>query len=31
MSDALSPSLGAWVPLLALAPLAAWRAQPMWQ
>ena len=27
----LSPSLGAWAPLLLLAPLAAWRAQPMWQ
>ncbi|MFM8634758.1 MAG: LptF/LptG family permease [Planctomycetia bacterium] len=26
-----SPSIGAWVPLLILAPLAAWRAQPMWQ
>jgi lipopolysaccharide export system permease protein len=29
--DLLSPSLGAWVPLLILGPLAAWRAQPMWQ
>ena len=27
----LGPSIGAWVPLLFLAPLAAWRAQPMWQ
>lgn len=27
----LSPSTGAWLPLLVLAPLAAWRAQPMWQ
>ncbi|NBW95191.1 MAG: LptF/LptG family permease [Planctomycetia bacterium] len=27
----LSPSLGAWLPLLVLAPLAAWRAQPLWQ
>jgi len=27
----LSPSTGAWFPLLVLAPLAAWRAQPMWQ
>jgi lipopolysaccharide export system permease protein len=27
----LSPSVGAWLPLLVLAPLAAWRAQPMWQ
>ncbi|MFM9025655.1 MAG: LptF/LptG family permease [Planctomycetaceae bacterium] len=31
MQDICSPSLGAWLPLLALAPLAAWRAQPMWQ
>jgi lipopolysaccharide export system permease protein len=27
----LSPSLAAWGPLLLLAPLAAWRAQPMWE
>jgi len=27
----LSPSMGAWLPLMVLAPLAAWRAQPMWQ
>lgn len=27
----LSPSLGAWLPVLILGPLAAWRAQPMWQ
>jgi len=27
----LSPSIGAWLPLLVLAPVAAWRAQPMWQ
>jgi len=27
----LSPSLAAWAPLLLLAPLAAWRAQPMWE
>ena len=27
----LSPSLGAWLPVLIIAPLAAWRAQPMWQ
>ncbi len=27
----MSPSLGAWLPVLILAPLAAWRAQPMWQ
>lgn len=30
-SDMFSPSLGAWIPLLILGPLAAWRAQPMWQ
>ena len=30
-ADMFSPSLGAWLPLLILAPLAAWRAQPMWQ
>jgi lipopolysaccharide export system permease protein len=29
--DILSPSLAAWSPLLVLAPLAAWRSQPMWQ
>ncbi|MFM7109404.1 MAG: LptF/LptG family permease [Planctomycetaceae bacterium] len=29
--DVFSPALGAWLPLLVLAPLAAWRAQPMWQ
>jgi lipopolysaccharide export system permease protein len=27
----VSPSTGAWGPLLLLGPLAAWRAQPMWQ
>jgi len=27
----LSPSVAAWLPLLIMAPLAAWRAQPMWQ
>ena len=27
----LSPSVAAWLPLLLLGPLAAWRAQPMWQ
>jgi len=27
----VSPSLGAWAPLLILAPLASWAAQPMWQ
>jgi lipopolysaccharide export system permease protein len=30
-ADLVSPSLGAWLPLLILAPLAAWRTQPMWQ
>jgi lipopolysaccharide export system permease protein len=30
LGDAFSPSFGAWLPLLTLAPLAAWRAQPMW-
>jgi lipopolysaccharide export system permease protein len=29
--DLLSPSLGAWLPLLLLGPLAAWAAQPMWR
>jgi lipopolysaccharide export system permease protein len=28
--DFCSPSLGAWLPLVVLGPLAAWRAQPMW-
>ena len=27
----ISPSIGAWAPLLILAPLASWAAQPMWQ
>lgn len=27
----ISPSIGAWAPLLILAPLASWTAQPMWQ
>lgn len=31
LGEAWSASLGAWIPLLALAPLAAWRSQPMWQ
>jgi len=31
LQDICSPSLGAWLPLLVLGPLAAWRAQPMWQ
>ena len=30
-TDVLSPSMAAWAPLLLLAPLAAWRSQPMWQ
>ena len=30
-NDLVSPSFGAWLPLFILAPLAAWRAQPMWQ
>ncbi len=30
-SYVISPSVGAWAPLLVLAPLAAWKAQPMWQ
>jgi lipopolysaccharide export system permease protein len=29
--DLVSPSLGAWLPLLVLGPLAAWAAQPMWR
>jgi lipopolysaccharide export system permease protein len=31
LGDLLSPSLGAWLPLLVLGPLAAWSAQPMWR
>lgn len=31
MQEICTPSLGAWLPLLVLAPLAAWRAQPMWE
>jgi len=30
-ADLVSPSFAAWLPLMILAPLAAWRAQPMWQ
>jgi lipopolysaccharide export system permease protein len=30
-ADVVSPSLGAWLPLLILGPVAAWRTQPMWQ
>jgi lipopolysaccharide export system permease protein len=29
--DVFTASMGAWMPLLILAPLAAWRSQPMWQ
>lgn len=31
VGDLLSPSLGAWAPLLVLGPVAAWAAQPMWR
>ena len=31
LGEAWTTSLGAWIPLLTLGPLAAWRAQPMWQ
>jgi len=31
LADAVSPSLGAWLPLLILGPLAAWAAEPMWR
>ncbi|MEI6256789.1 MAG: LptF/LptG family permease [Planctomycetota bacterium] len=27
----VSPSIGAWAPLLIMGPLASWAAQPMWQ
>jgi lipopolysaccharide export system permease protein len=30
-SYVISPSLGAWLPVMILTPLAAWQAQPMWQ
>jgi lipopolysaccharide export system permease protein len=30
-ADLVSPSMAAWLPLLLLAPLAAWRSQPLWQ
>lgn len=30
-SYVVSPSLGAWLPVMLLTPLAAWKAQPMWQ
>ena len=29
--DVLSPSLGAWMPLMVLGPLASWAAEPMWR
>ena len=31
LGDVISPSLGAWLPLLVLGPLAAWAAEPMWR
>ncbi len=31
LADAVTPSLGAWLPVLVLGPLAAWSAQPMWR
>jgi lipopolysaccharide export system permease protein len=31
LTDAVTPSLGAWLPVLLLGPLAAWSAQPMWR
>jgi lipopolysaccharide export system permease protein len=31
LAEVVSPSAGAWAPLLALSTLAAWRAQPLWQ
>jgi lipopolysaccharide export system permease protein len=31
MSYILGPSFAAWAPLMVMAPLAAWRAQPMWE
>jgi len=30
-ADVVGPATAAWLPLLILGPLAAWRAQPMWQ
>ena len=30
-SYVVSPSIGAWAPLLIMAPLASWAAQPMWR
>jgi lipopolysaccharide export system permease protein len=31
LGEFMSPATGAWAPLLVLAPLAAWLAQPLWQ
>lgn len=31
LTDAVTPSLGAWLPVLVLGPLAAWSAEPMWR
>jgi lipopolysaccharide export system permease protein len=31
LADAVTPSLGAWLPVLILGPLAAWSAEPMWR
>lgn len=31
LADAVTPSLGAWLPVLVLGPLAAWSAEPMWR
>lgn len=31
ISDAVTPSLGAWLPVLIIGPLAAWAAEPMWR
>jgi lipopolysaccharide export system permease protein len=31
LGELMSPATGAWAPLLVLGPLAAWKAQPLWQ
>jgi lipopolysaccharide export system permease protein len=31
IADAVTPSLGAWLPVLIIGPLAAWAAEPMWR
>ena len=31
LGEFMSPATGAWAPLLVLAPMAAWLAQPLWQ